>query len=202
MEARSDNSPSRLDPSLGVEMHHDLVRDELCFDLGRWSVLCVKLASGWELRRPADVAWSRRTRGMVSAMWRTMRGVSPVLHCDVVRGVSPTSAIVRIRFAHLRYRSLPLFLLCGAARHGQFLEIAFRVLCTGGRYLVRPFAVEAAGDTTALIDALDGLRAIRKDTIALGTLVVVWRGPTRWERRGLWFSRNWGVPFQFSRTAR
>lgn len=119
-----------------------------------------------------------------------MPGVSPVVNCDVVRSVSSTSAIVRIRFAHLRYRSLPLLLLCRAARHGQFFEIAFRVLCMGGRYLVRPFAVEAAGDTTALIDALDGLRAIREDTIALGTLIVVWRGPTGWERRGLWFSRN------------
>lgn len=116
--------------------------------------------------------------------------MSPVVYCDVVRGVSSSSTRARIRFPHLGYGALPLFLLRSAACHGHFLDIAFRVLGTGRRDFVRPFAVEAAGNTTAWIDALEGLGVIRKYTFRLGTLVVVWRGPTGRERRGLWFSRN------------
>lgn len=150
----------------------------------------IRWVSTWELRRSPNVARSGRLAGRRT--WRTISGTSPVVYRDVVRGVSTPSTVVRVRSPHLGYRALPLFLLRSAACHGQLLEIALRVLCTRRRDLVRPFAVKAAGDTTAWIDALDGLRAIRKDTITLGALVVVWRGPTRREGRGLLlFSRNW-----------
>jgi hypothetical protein len=172
-------------------MHHDLVCDVLCLDLrGRWSVPALRWVSARELRRPSDIARSRRMSTMTSATWRTITWMSPVVYCDVVRGVSSPSTRVRIRFPHLGHGALPLFLLRGAACHGHFLEIQFRVMGAGRRNFVRPFAVEAAGNATAWIDTLEGLRVIRKDTFTLGTLVVVWRGPTRREGRGLWFSRN------------
>lgn len=133
---------------------------------------------------------------MASAIWRTISGLSPVICCDVVWGISSPSTQIRIRSPYVGYRSLPLLLLRSASCHGQFLEITFGVLCTGRRDLVRPFAVETARNATARIDALDGLGVIRKDAFGLGTLVVVWRGPTRWEGRGFWLSRNWGSHFQ------
>lgn len=147
-----------------------------------------------ELWWTRGVALSRPMWDVARATGRTVHGMSSVVCGDIVwaLNVSPPSTHVRIRSPHLGERALPLFLLRSAACHVEFFEIAFRVLGTGGRDLVGAFAVEAAGDATAWIGALDGLRGVWKDTVALGTLVVIRRGPTGWECRGLWFSRNWG----------
>lgn len=118
--------------------------------------------------------------------------MSSVARYGVVREIPSSSTQVWIRFPHLGYLAFSLFLLGDTARHGHLFEITLSVLCTGGRDLVGPLAVEAAGNTTARIDAFDGLGVVRKDAVALGTLVMVGRGPARGQGRGLWLSRNWG----------
>lgn len=111
-----------------------------------------------------------------------------VVCCDVVRGVPCSSThSIWIRSPHLGCRALSLLLLPSTLCDGEFLDITFCFLCAGGRNLVCAFAVEAARDATAWIDALDGLGAVRIDAIPLGALAVVWRGPTRREsRNSLW----------------
>lgn len=201
METTRTDSPSRLYLSFWVQMHHDLVCDELRLDLrGIRSVHRVRWIFLWELwwALSSDVARSGLAGDVARAIRRNVRCISPVVddRCwgVIMGGVSrprrPPTYARRIGSPHFGYCSLPLFLLRAAARQGEFFEIAFRVLSAGGGDFVRAFAVEATRDATAWIHALDGLRVVWKDAVALGALVMVWRGPTRRESCGLRFSGN------------
>lgn len=96
----------------------------------------------------------------------------------------------RIGPSHVRHGAFAVLVLLvyRPALHRELLEIALRFLGAGGRDLVSALAEEATGDTAALVDTFGCLGAVREETVALRTLVVIWGRPSRRE----------GCSFRFS----